>query len=239
MIYIQSLITMLFDILPIILVILIFQLLIIKQKIPNLKKIIIGFIMVWVGLSLFVIGLKQALFPLGEMIAIQLTSSEFIPDNPHWSDYYLIYIFAFCIGFATTIAEPALIAITIEANKVSNGKISADKLRIIVAIGVALAITVGSYRIVADLSLQYFIIGGYLIVLLQSYFAKKNIISLAYDLGAATTSMVTVPIVAALGFGLSTNVKHSQPLVDSFGLIAFASLFPVMAVLLYAQFKKK
>lgn len=235
MILLQPFINMLWDIAPIFLVLLGFQFLILKQKIPNLKKVIAGFILVWIGLTLFIIGLEKALFPLGKLMADQLTSIEFIGTNTSWGSYYWVYIFAFAIGLSTTIAEPSLLAVAIKAHQVSGGCIKVWSLRIVVAIGVAIGISLGSFRIVAGLPIHYFIITGYLIVLIQTYFAPKNIIALAYDTGGVTTSTVTVPLVAALGLGLASTIEGRNPIIDGFGLIAFASLFPIMSVLAYAQ----
>lgn len=224
------------DVVPIAIVLFGFQIIILKQKIPNLKRIILGFVLVWIGLTFFIIGLEKALFPLGKLMAEQLTSAEFIgSDNLTWADYYWVYLFAASIGFATTIAEPSLLAVAIKANQVSGGFIKIWPLRIIVAIGVAFGITLGSFRIVAGLPLHYFIMTGYLLVIIQTYFAPKNIIALAYDSGGVTTSTVTVPLVAALGLGLSSTIEGRNPLVDGFGLIAFASLFPIMSVMAYVQ----
>ncbi|MDC0407343.1 DUF1538 domain-containing protein [Candidatus Thioglobus sp.] len=220
---------------PIAAILFIFQLGILKQKIPHLKRIIMGFILVWIGLTFLIIGLEKALFPLGKIMAIQLTSNDLVSDPLNWYDYYWVYIFAGCIGFATTIAEPSLLAVAIKANQVSGGFIKIKALRVIVAIGVAIGIALGSFRIVAGLPLHYFIIGGYILVLIQTYFSPKNIIALAYDTGGVTTSIVTVPIIAALGLGLSGAIDGRNPLTDGFGLIAFASLFPIMSVLAYVQ----
>ncbi|MBE8189707.1 MAG: DUF1538 domain-containing protein [Candidatus Thioglobus sp.] len=226
------------DVMPIILVLFGFQVIILKQKINNLKRIIIGFILVWVGLTLLIIGLEKALFPLGKLMAAQLASADFIKDINNWKSYYWIYIFAASIGFATTIAEPSLLAVAIKANQVSGGFIKIWPLRITVAIGVAVGIALGSFRIVTGLPLHYFIIGGYAVVLMQTYFAPKNMIALAYDAGGVTTSIVTVPVIAALGLGLASTIEGRNTLIDGFGLIAFASLFPIMSVMIYAQFSQ-
>ncbi|BBB22311.1 conserved hypothetical protein [Abyssogena phaseoliformis symbiont OG214] len=236
---VDNFISMFWDVAPIAVVLFGFQIIILRQKIPHLKKIIIGFILVWIGLTLFIVGLEKALFPLGKLMANQLTSSSFIGSGTlGWGDYYWVYIFAASIGFATTIAEPSLLAVAIKANQVSGGFIKVWPLRITVAVGVAVGIAIGSFRIVAGLPLHYFIIAGYVIVLIQTYFAPKNIIALAYDSGGVTTSTVTVPLVAALGLGLASTIDGRSALIDGFGLIAFASLFPIMSVMAYVQIMK-
>ena len=231
----HELIQTLWAVLPIVVILFGFQVIILKQKIPHLKRIIVGFILVWIGLAFLIIGLEQALFPLGKLMAIQLTSLDFIENPNHWQSYYWVYIFAGCIGFATTIAEPSLLAVAIKANQVSGGFIKVKALRVTVAIGVAIGISLGSFRIVVGWPLHYFIIGGYIIVLIQTYLSPKSIIALAYDSGGVTTSIVTVPIIAALGLGLSSVIEGRNPLIDGFGLIAFASLFPIISVLTYVQ----
>ncbi len=228
------------DVLPIAGIIFGFQLLVIRRPIPNLKRVLIGFGYVILGLALFLLGLEKALFPVGRLMAEQLTNPEFIRQGAdavalHWADYYWVYIFAFAIGASTTIAEPSLIAVAIKANEVSGGAIGVWGLRIAVAIGVAVGISLGTYRIVTGLPIHYFIIVGYIIVVIQTYFAPRMIIPLAYDSGGVTTSTVTVPLVAALGLGLAETVPGRSPLIDGFGLIAFASLFPIMSVMAYAQ----
>ncbi len=152
-----------------------------------------------------------------------------------WQNYLWVYLFALAIGFSTTIAEPSLIAVSIKANQVSAGAISEWGLRIAVAVGVAIGIALGSYRIISGTPLHWYIISGYIVVIIQTIFAPRTIIALAYDSGGVTTSTVTVPLVAALGLGLSHNIPGRNPLLDGFGLIAFASLFPIMSVMGYAQ----
>ncbi|MCS5590981.1 MAG: DUF1538 domain-containing protein [Gammaproteobacteria bacterium] len=236
--FINPFISMFADIAPIIATIFAFQLLILKQKIPNIKGVLFGLLMVWIGLTFFMLGLEKALFPLGRLMAEQLTSFDFLgKDELFWFDYYWVYIFAACIGFATTIAEPSLLAVAIKANQVSGGSVKPWPLRIVVALGVAIGIALGSYRIVVGVPLHYFILTGYLIVIVQTYFAPKQIIALAYDTGGVTTSTVTVPLVAALGLGLASTIEGRNPLIDGFGLIAFASLFAIMSVLAYVQLK--
>lgn len=229
------------DILPIAAIIIGFQLLVIRKPLPNPGKTLLGFVFVLFGIAFFLKGLETALFPLGELMAKQLTTPEFLEIDAHthaivWQDYFWVYLFAACIGFATTLAEPSLLAVAIKAQQISGGAINAWGLRIAVSLGVSLGIALGAYRIVSGTELYYFIIGGYLVVIIQTVFAPRLIIGLAYDSGGVTTSTVTVPLVTALGLGLASEVPGRNPLLDGFGLIAFASLFPIIAVLAYAQF---
>jgi len=228
------------DILPILAIIIGFQLLVIRRPLIHPQKIIIGFIYVILGIACFLEGLQMALFPMGELMAQQLTSPEFLGIDLNnttvvWQHYLWVYIFAASIGFATTLAEPSLIAVAIKAEEISGGAISAWALRISVSIGVAFGIALGAYRIVVGAELYLFIISGYIVVVIQTLFAPKLIIGLAYDSGGVTTSTVTVPLVTALGLGLASTIPGRNPLMDGFGLIAFASLFPIITVLAYAQ----
>jgi hypothetical protein len=230
-----------FDVLPIAAIIFGFQFLIIRKPVPNLKKVLIGMLYVLIGITFFLIGLEMALFKLGDTMAKQLTDPAFIAgsdavaESLSWQDYYWVYLFAFAIGMSTTIAEPSLIAVAIKAKEVSGGAIGTWGLRIAVALGVAIGIALGTYRIVTGTPLHYYIIAGYVIVVIQTFFAPKTIIPLAYDSGGVTTSTVTVPLVAALGLGLAATVPGRSTLIDGFGLIAFASLFPIISVMAYAQ----
>ncbi len=231
-----------FDVLPIAVIIFGFQFFVIRKPIPNMKQVLIGFGYVLLGLALFLEGLDQALFPLGKLMAQQLTDPVFIygaadlvPAQFHWSDYLWVYAFAAAIGFSTTIAEPSLIAVAIKAAAVSGGAINVWGLRIAVANGVAIGIALGTFRIVTGTPLHYYIVAGYIFVIIQTMFAPRTIIALAYDSGGVTTSTVTVPLVTALGLGLAGTVPGRSVLLDGFGLIAFASLFPMMTVMSYAQ----
>ena len=229
------------DILPIAAIIIGFQLIIIRKPIPHPQTTLFGFVYVLLGIVFFLIGLETALFPLGELMAQQLTDPAFIETDKHagqppWSAYYWVYAFSASIGFATTLAEPSLIAVAIKAQAISGGAIRALALRIAVSIGVAFGIALGAYRIVTGTELYLYIVVGYIIVIIQTAFAPKLIIGLAYDSGGVTTSTVTVPLVTALGLGLASTVPGRNPLLDGFGLIAFASLFPIITVLAYAQF---
>ncbi|MCP4041527.1 MAG: DUF1538 domain-containing protein [Gammaproteobacteria bacterium] len=230
------------DVLPIVGIIFGFQLVIIRRPIPNLAQVLVGFLYVLLGLTFFLVGLEKALFPLGKLMAEQLTDPSFIHDSVevvsdsiNWKDYMWVYAFAAAIGFSTTVAEPSLIAVAIKAQEVSGGAIGVWGLRIAVAIGVAVGIALGTYRIVTGTALHYYIIAAYIVVIIQTFFAPRLIIALAYDSGGVTTSTVTVPLVTALGLGLASTVPGRSTLLDGFGLIAFASVFPIMTVIGYAQ----
>ncbi|UCE76472.1 MAG: DUF1538 domain-containing protein [Gammaproteobacteria bacterium] len=238
----QTLLGTLRDVLPIVAIVGGFQVLVIRRPVANLRRVLVGVAYVVVGLALFLLGLEQALFPLGRLMAAQLTDPAFIYAGLqqaagafHWSDYYWVYAFAAATGFATTIAEPSLLAVALKAQKVSGGAIGMWGLRIAVAIGVAVGVSLGTYRIVTGLPLHYFIIAAYIVVVVQTAFAPRLIIPLAYDSGGVTTSTVTVPLIAALGLGLAETVPGRNVLIDGFGLIAFACLFPIMSVMGYAQ----
>ena len=243
----ETLLGTILDVLPIVLIIFGFQLFVLRKRMPNLKKILIGFFYVLIGLAFFLDGLQLALFPVGKLMAQQLTNPEFIHGLTHladqvteldWWDYRWVYLFAFCVGFATTIAEPSLLAVAIKAHEVSAGAVGVWGLRIAVALGVAIGIALGTFRIVTGTPLHYYIIVGYVVVIIQTAFAPRLIVPLAYDSGGVTTSTVTVPLVAALGLGLAATVPGRSVLIDGFGLIAFASLFPMMTVMGYAQLSR-
>ena len=230
------------DVLPIAGIIFGMQFLVIRRPMPNLKRVLSGFGLVILGLALFLVGLEEALFPLGKLMARQLTDPAFLHSSLatvgealQWYHYKWVYLFAFAIGFSTTIAEPSLLAVAIKAKDVSGGTIGVNGLRIAVALGVAVGIALGAFRIVTGTPLHYYIIAGYVVVMVQTIFAPKMIIALAYDSGGVTTSTVTVPLVTALGLGLAGTVPGRNVMLDGFGLIAFASLFPIMAVMAYAQ----
>jgi len=228
------------DVLPIVLFIFLFQVFVIRQPVRDVKRLVAGLAFTILGLGLFLVGLEQALFPLGRLMAEQLTHPEFLTEgaealNFHWSNYSWVYVFAFAIGFATTIAEPALLAVAMKANETSGGAIHVWGLRVAVAIGVAVGVSLGCFRIVTGLPLQAFILVGYIIVVIQTIWSPRMIIPLAYDSGGVTTSTVTVPLITALGLGLADSVPGRSPLLDGFGLVAFASLFPIISVLAYAQ----
>jgi len=225
------------DLLPIILVIAFFQLVVLRQPVPELGRMVSGGLMVLVGLSLFVQGLQMALFPLGEDMAY-----SFVRKGNLW----LLLLFAFTLGFGTTVAEPALIAIADEAAEIAAGagviqqtgaamSSYALGLRLVVALAVGAALLIGVIRILKGWPVQYLIIGGYVGVVVMTGFAPEEIIGIAYDSGGVTTSTVTVPLVAAMGIGLASSIRGRDPLVDGFGLIAFASLTPMMFVMAYGM----
>ncbi len=218
------------DVIPILCIIFFFQYAVLKKPLEKIKTVFLGFILVIIGLYAFILGLEMGLFSLGETMAYQLTKSQSV---------FMIYAFAFAIGFSTTMAEPALMAIAKKAKEISDGKVNDFALRIFVAFGVAIGIALGAFRIVDGGHIHYYIIVGYIIVIILTFIAPKYIIPIAYDSGGVTTSTVTVPLVAALGIGLATNIEGRNPLIDGFGLIAFASLFPMITVMLYGILTEK
>ena len=228
------------DVAPIVGILVVFQVAVLRRRPPNLRRIVAGFACVLLGLTLFLIGLEEALFPIGKTMAHQLTAPQTIgtdslADGVDWHDYLLVYAFAAAIGFATTVAEPSLIAVAMKAEEVSGGAVHAWGLRIAVAIGVALGVALGCFRIVTGTPLPWYIIAAYVVVIVQTFRSSRTIVPLAYDSGGVTTSTVTVPVVAALGLGLAATVPGRSPLIDGFGLIAFASVFPIMFVLGYSM----
>lgn len=232
------------DVMPIVLIIFAFQYLVIRRPMPHLKKLVIGFVYVLLGLSLFLIGLEQALFPMGKLMAQQLSDPAFISGGTSttpselWTDYIWLLLFGASIGCATALAEPALIAVATKASQVSGGAISSWGLRIAVAIGAAMGVTVGVLRIITGIPLQYIVIVAYVVVIIQTFFVPRLIIPLAYDSGGVTTSTVTVPVITALGLGLASTIPGRNPLMDGFGMIATTCLFPIITVMAYAQFSQ-
>ena len=218
------------DVLPVVVVILSFYWGVLRRPINDLGARAAGFGVVVLGLYFFVIGLEMGLFPVGESLAVELANTR---------NLVLIYSFAFAVGFATTVAEPALTAIARKAEEISDGSIRQHLLRLFVALGVGVGILLGAFRIIQGGSIVYYIMGGYTVVIIMTYFAPRTIIPIAYDSGGVTTSTITVPIVAALGLGLAETIPGRDPLVDGFGLIAFASLFPMIAVLAYGISKRE
>ena len=225
------------DLLPIIIVIAFFQIVVLQKPIPNMGQLLIGAALVVLGLSLFIKGLEIGLFPIGESMAYAFARK----GSVIW-----LLIFAFSLGFGTTIAEPALIAVADKAAEVASiGKAIADTdtarssyasgLRLTVALSVGIAIVVGVLRILKGWPIHYLIIGGYAGVVVMTFFAPKEIIGIAYDSGGVTTSTITVPLVTALGVGLASSIKGRNPMLDGFGLIAFASLTPMIFVMAYGM----
>lgn len=223
------------DLVPIVLVITVFQVLVIREPVEGLISIIAGGLMVVAGLAFFIFGLRLALFPVGESLANSLTTKGSV---------FWLLLFAFLLGFGTTIAEPALIAVAAEAATVAaSAKAIADTqgaiddyafgLRMTVAVAVGFALVLGVIRILANWSLPMLIVSGYVLVVVLSTFAPPEFIGIAYDSGGVTTSTVTVPLVTALGVGLASSLKGRNPMLDGFGLIAFASLTPILFVLVY------
>jgi hypothetical protein len=227
--------TSIFDLLPVIVVVSFFQIVVLQQPFPNLKEILVGLVFVAFGLMLFVEGLEIGLFPIGENLSYTLAKK---------GSLFWLLSFSFLLGFSTTIAEPALIAVSNEAAEIA---VEADLikseiessyafgLRLSVAISVGLAILIGIWRIIKGWPVYYLIIGGYVIVIAITFFAPAEIIGIAYDAGGVTTSTITVPLVTALGVGLATVIEGRSPLTEGFGLIAFASLLPMIFVMGYGM----
>ena len=225
------------DLLPIVVVIAFFQLVVLQQPIPNLGELLLGTLFVVIGLALFVRGLEMGLFPIGESMAHAFARKGSVT----W-----LLLFAAALGFGTTVAEPALIAVAAEAAEIAAAgnvientpeamESYADGLRLTVAVSVGFAILVGVLRIIRGWPIHYLIIAGYIGVIIMTAFAPPEIIGIAYDSGGVTTSTITVPLVTALGVGLASSIKGRNPMVDGFGLIAFASLTPMIFVMGYGM----
>jgi hypothetical protein len=223
------------DVVPIVVVISVFQLFIIRQPVHGVLSLVFGGFLVVAGLAFFIFGLRLALFPIGENLAHALAKKGSV---------FWLFTFSFVLGFGTTIAEPALLAVAKEAAEVAVGAgIIADSeetmenyalgLRLVVALSVGVALLLGVYRILKNWSLPVMIIGGYVVVVIVTTVAPAEVVGIAYDSGGVTTSTVTVPLVTALGVGLASSLKGRNPMTDGFGLIAFASLTPILFVLIY------
>ncbi|HAS62466.1 MAG TPA: DUF1538 domain-containing protein [Vibrio sp.] len=225
------------DLMPIVIVIAFFQLIVLREPLPNLGSIVLGLLLVVTGLTFFIFGLEMGLFPIGETMAQAFAQKGSV---------FWLLLFSFCLGFGTTIAEPALTAVAAEAaevaaeggmivNEEESRESYADGLRLTVAFSVGFAIVLGVLRILKGWPIQYMIIGGYIGVVVLTGFAPESIIGVAYDSGGVTTSTITVPLVTALGVGLASSIKGRNPMIDGFGLIAFASLLPMMFVMVYGM----
>ncbi|MCG6350883.1 DUF1538 domain-containing protein [Vibrio fluvialis] len=225
------------DLMPIVLVIAFFQLFVLQEPLPHLLSVLSGLVLVVLGLTFFIFGLEMGLFPIGESMAQAFAQK---------GSLFWLLVFAFCLGFGTTIAEPALTAVAEEAAKVaSQGGMIADTplaqhdyaqgLRVTVAVSVGLAIVIGVLRILRGWPIHYMIAFGYVGVVILTAFAPESIIGIAYDSGGVTTSTITVPLVTALGVGLASSIKERNPMLDGFGLIAFASLLPMMFVMVFGM----
>ena len=225
------------DLAPIALVIAFFQIFVLQQPIPNMEEIVVGAVFVVMGLTFFIYGLEMGLFPIGESMAFAFAKK----GNVIW-----LMVFAFALGFGTTVAEPALIAVSkkaaniaaqggvIEVNDVAI-KQYATGLKFTVALSVGLAAVIGVLRIIKGWPIQWIIMGGYVLVVIMTIFAPKEIIGIAYDSGGVTTSTITVPLLTALGIGLASSIKGRNPMLDGFGLIALASLTPMIFVMAYGM----
>lgn len=237
----QTALATLLDVAPIVAVLAVFQAAAIRRRPPNLRRIVVGFVYVLVGLTLFLVGLEEALFPIGKIMARQLTDPAFLgidAGEARWQEFVWVYAFAAAIGFSAAIAEPSLLAVALKANKVSGGTISVWGLRTMVAAGAAAGVALGTVRIVTGTPLYLYMIVGYAVLILQTWRTTRvagDIVPLAYDSGGVTTSTVTVPLVASLGLGLASSIPGRDPVIDGFGLIASTALFPMISVLGYAE----
>ncbi len=235
--FVRQIFSSFLDLAPILVVVLVFQIAVIQQPIPDVLDLIVGSLFVVLGLTFFMLGLEQSLFPIGESMAYAFAKK---------GSLFWLLVFSFCLGFGTTVAEPALIAVASEAaNVAAKGDVIANTesainqyalgLRLTVAASVGFAILIGVLRIIRGWPLHYIIIGGYCMIVAMTPFAPAEIIGIAYDSGGVTTSTITVPLVTALGVGLASSIKGRNPMIDGFGLIAFASLTPMIFVMAYGM----
>jgi len=225
------------DLLPVIVVVVFFQLIVLQQPLPNLLQLMSGILLVVLGLTFFINGLEMGLFPVGESLAHALARKGSV---------FWLLLFAFLLGFGTTVAEPALIAVAEEASEIaaqagliannqSAQEAYAEGLRLTVAFSVGIAILIGVIRIVKGWPMHWMIMAGYVLVVIITSFAPREIIGIAYDSGGVTTSTITVPLVTALGVGLASSIRGRNPMIDGFGLIAFASLTPIIFVMIFGM----
>ncbi len=239
---ITDLLATLFDtalsIVPIAVFMLFFHYVVLRRRLAQPAQLAVGFVFILAGLGIFLLGLEQALFPIGRIMVEQLVavSVSNLPEaGSHWTDYNLVFAFAFAIAFGAAIAEPALLAIATRVSDLSGGTIHAWGLRAAAALGVAAGVTIGCIRISAGIPLYWFMVAGYAVIIVQTVFAPRVIVPFAYDSGGVTTSVVTVPVVTALGLALAHAVPGRSELQDGFGLLALACVYPIITVLAYAQ----
>lgn len=225
------------NVIPIVAVLLGFQFLVLRRRLPKPRRLAAGCLALVAGVSLFLVGLEDALFPIGRSMAERLVAGSLTDggEAAGWSRFLSVYAFAAAIGFGSAFAEPALLAVALKAEQVSGGTVHAGGLRIAVALGAGFGVAVGALRIVTGAPFLHVILAGYTILGLQTLTAPRTIVPIAYDAGGVTTSTVTVPVVTALGLGLASAIPGRSPLLDGFGLIAFTCLFPIIAVLAYAS----
>lgn len=213
------------NLLPIIAVVAFFQLVVMRQVPDDVWSMAAGLLVVVFGVALFLQGLELGIFPIGKNLSNEFAKKGSLP---------LLMVFGFCLGFSAVIAEPALIAVANTAQSISEGRIDAFTLRLLVATSVGAVVALGIVRTILGQSLHWYMIVGYVLVVTVTFFAPEEIVGLAYDSGGVTTNIVTVPLIAALGIGLATHIEGRSVLIDGFGLIAFASIFPIVTVMLYA-----
>lgn len=226
-------------VLPVALFLVLFHRVVLKQRLANAGQIVIGFLFIIVGLTSLLLGLEKALFPLGRLMVEQLVGltagHSATAAALHWTAYYPIYLFAFCIAFGAAAAEPALLSIALKVNEISGGTVPALGLRIAAAVGVASGVTLGCIRIAADIPLHWLAAAVYIVIIIQTFFAPRSIVPIAYDSGGVSTTAVTVPVITALGLGLAEQLPGREPLRDGFGLIGLACFCSAISVLGYAQ----
>ena len=234
--FLRNLIITALDVLPVAVFMLFFYRVVLRQRLANRRNILVGLVFVVLGLALFLQGLDKALFPVGRMMVERLTANSVVTaEISHWSSYYPVYVFAFCIAFGAAIAEPALLAVAHRVNEITGGAIHSGRLRVAAALGVAIGVTFGCIRIVTGVPLHWCLAAAFMIVVVQTFTSPRTIVALAYDTGGVSTTAVTVPVVTALGLGLAEQVPGRSPFLDGFGLIAFACIFPAITVLGFAQ----
>jgi hypothetical protein len=233
----ESLLSTAVDVVPVAAFMLVFHRFVLRQRIAGIKNIVTGLVLVTLGLSLLLLGVEKALFPAGRMMVEQLapTADAHARGVPAWTSYGAVYAFAFSIAFAAAIAEPALLAVALKVNELSGGAIGTLGLRVAAALGIASGVAIGCIRIVTGLPLHWCVAGALAVIAVQTVFAPRAIVPLAYDVGGVSTTAVTVPVIAALGLGLAEGAPGRSALLDGFGLIVLACLFATITVLAYSQ----